>query len=59
MPKLPSRDVSSEDLRQIQMLIAVLDGGAIAEALMSLVLSYERRGVAIDRLKKLHPHESA
>ncbi len=44
-------DVPQEKMDRISVLISTLEGGSGADALMSLVVAYQQRGVEINHLK--------
>jgi hypothetical protein len=44
-------DVPKEKLQRVSELISLLEGGSTADALMSLVVAYQQRGVEITHLK--------
>ena len=44
--------VPEKKLDRIQTFIGVLEGGSLADALMSLVVAYQQRGLKITHLKE-------
>lgn len=45
-------DVPEAKLKRLEAFIAFLEGGALADALMSLVVAYGTRGTKIEHLKE-------
>lgn len=44
-------DVSEEKMKRIHDFLSVLEGGTLADAVMSLVVAYQQRGVEITHQK--------
>lgn len=45
-------DVPEHKLERVEAFVSVLEGGALADALMSVCLGYRQRGVKLDHLKE-------
>lgn len=47
-------DVPDTKLKRAEEFVSCLGGGELADALMSLIVGYQQRGVRIEHLKERH-----